>query len=100
MRVLRIAFLSSAVLELFSALGVAMVAVYVGFHLLGHLPFGSWGQTLSLGQALFVLLLAPSFFDPLRELSAVCHDPASAEPPLQALAELARERRPMPGALA
>ena len=84
MRVLRIAFLSSAVLELFSALGVAMVAVYVGFHLLGHLPFGSWGQTLSLGQALFVLLLAPSFFDPLRELSAVWHDRASGEAALQA----------------
>ncbi|WP_272912051.1 ABC transporter transmembrane domain-containing protein [Rhodospirillum centenum] len=33
----RIAFLSSTVLELFSALGVAMVAVYVGFHLLGEL---------------------------------------------------------------
>lgn len=43
MAVLKIAFLSSAVLELFSALGVALVAVYVGFHLLGQLPFGSWG---------------------------------------------------------
>ncbi len=40
MRVLRIAFLSSAVLELFSALGVAMVAMYIGFHLLGNLPLG------------------------------------------------------------
>ena len=35
MAVLRLAFLSSAVLELFSALGVALVAVYVGFNLLG-----------------------------------------------------------------
>ena len=60
MRVLRIAFLSSAVLELFSALGVAMVAVYVGFHLLGYLEFGTWHGRLSLGEALFVLLLAPS----------------------------------------
>jgi len=34
MAVLRIAFLSSAVLELFAALGVAMVAVWVGFALL------------------------------------------------------------------
>lgn len=99
MRVLRIAFLSSAVLELFSALGVAMVAVYVGFHLLGHLPFGSWGQTLSLGQALFVLLLAPSFFDPLRELSAVWHDRASGEAALQTLGELGRDAQPLPGAL-
>lgn len=99
MRVLRIAFLSSAVLELFSALGVAMVAVYVGFHLLGHLPFGSWGQTLTLGQALFVLLLAPSFFDPLRELSAVWHDRAAGEAAVQALAALGRDAQPLPGAL-
>lgn len=40
MAVLRIAFLSSTVLELFSALGVAMVAIWVGFSLLGEL---SWG---------------------------------------------------------
>ncbi|MGG2474017.1 hypothetical protein ACNVD4_01525, partial [Rhizobium sp. BR5] len=43
MAVLRIAFLSSAVLELFAALGVAMTAVYIGFHLLGFLDFGAWG---------------------------------------------------------
>ena len=77
MAVLKIAFLSSAVLELFSALGVALVAVYVGFHLLGQLPFGSWGGQLSLAQAMWVLLLSPAFFEPLRELSAVWHDKAA-----------------------
>ena len=56
------------------ALGVAMVAVYVGFHLLGHLEFGAWGRRLTLGEGLFILLLAPAFFEPLRELSAVWHD--------------------------
>ncbi|MFS2055642.1 hypothetical protein ACEN8K_43455, partial [Variovorax sp. CT11-76] len=85
MAVLRIAFLSSAVLELFSALGVAMVAVYVGFHLLGTLGFGTWNGPLSLGQGLFVLLLAPAFFEPLRELSAVWHDRAAGEAALEAL---------------
>lgn len=79
LRVLRIAFLSSAVLELFSALGVAMVAVYIGFHLLGHLNFGTWGAPLTLGEGLFILLLAPAFFEPLRELSAVWHDRATGE---------------------
>jgi ATP-binding cassette subfamily C protein CydD len=44
MAVLRIAFLSSAVLELFAALGVAMVATFIGLHLLGQLPFGAWGD--------------------------------------------------------
>lgn len=38
-----------------------MVAMYVGFHLLGNLPFGAWGDKLSLGQALWVLMLAPAF---------------------------------------
>jgi ABC-type transport system involved in cytochrome bd biosynthesis fused ATPase/permease subunit len=58
--------LSSAVLELFSALGVAMVAVYVGFHLLGDISFGAWRRQLSLTEGMFVLLLAPSFFEPAR----------------------------------
>lgn len=49
MGVLRIAFLSSTVLELFSALGVAMVAVFVGFTLLGEIGFGSWGSGPVLG---------------------------------------------------
>ncbi len=98
MAVLRIAFLSSAVLELFSALGVAMVAVYIGFHLLGTLTFGAWGRQLTLGEGLFVLLLAPSFFEPLRELSAVWHDRAAGEAALQALDRMAQQGMPLPGA--
>ncbi|OUL98997.1 thiol reductant ABC exporter subunit CydD [Variovorax sp. JS1663] len=98
MAVLRIAFLSSAVLELFSALGVAMVAAYVGFHLLGHFEFGTWGRRLSLGEGLFVLLLAPAFFEPLRELSAVWHDRAAGEAALASLDRLAEGRMVLPGA--
>ncbi len=98
MAVLRVAFLSSAVLELFSALGVAMVAAYVGFHLLGTLGFGAWGQQLSLGQGMFVLLLAPAFFEPLRELSAAWHDRAAGQAALQALTQIGQEGQPMPGA--
>lgn len=88
MAVLRIAFLSSAVLELFAALGVAMVAVYVGFHLLGQLEFGAWGKRLTLGQGLFILLLTPAFFEPLRDLSAAWHDRAAGEAALDALDRL------------
>ncbi len=98
MAVLRIAFLSSAVLELFSALGVAMVAAYVGFHLLGTLGFGAWGRQLTLGEGMFILLLAPAFFEPLRELSAVWHDRAAGEAALQALMQLQRNALPLPGA--
>ena len=100
MRVLRIAFLSSAVLELFSALGVAMVAVYIGFHLLGTLNFGAWGDKLSLGQAMFVLLLAPAFFEPLRDLSAVWHDKASGEAALQTLQDMQQQSVALVGAQA
>jgi len=77
MRVLAVAFLSSTVLELFSALGVAMVAVYVGFALLGELNFGSWGG-LSPAAGIFLLMIAPEFFQPLRDLAAAWHDRASA----------------------
>jgi len=100
MRVLRIAFLSSTALELFSALGVALVAVYVGFHLLGEIGPGSWGQRLTLFQGLFILLLAPAFFEPLRELSAVWHDKASGEAALEALGRLSGAGLALPGALA
>ena len=96
MAVLKIAFLSSAVLELFSALGVAMTAVYVGFSLLGEIRFGAWSGGLDLSQGLFVLLLAPAFFEPLRELSAVWHDRASGEAALKALDGLAAEGMVLP----
>ena len=98
MAVLRIAFLSSAVLELFAALGVAMVAVYVGFHLLGPLEFGTWRGRLNLGEGLFILMLAPAFFEPLRELSAVWHDRAAGEAALDAIEQMAQDAEPLPGA--
>jgi ATP-binding cassette subfamily C protein CydD len=77
MSVLRIAFLSSAILEFFSAVAVALVAVYVGLGLLGQIHFGP-AQKISLSEALFVLLLAPEFFMPLRQLATFYHDKAAA----------------------
>ncbi len=77
MAVLRIAFLSSAILEFFSAIAVALVAVYVGLGLLGQIHFGP-AEQISLSEALFVLLLAPEFFMPLRQLAINYHDRAAA----------------------
>ncbi|WP_242662437.1 ABC transporter transmembrane domain-containing protein, partial [Teichococcus deserti] len=94
MAVLRIAFLSSAVLELFAALGVALVAVQIGFHLLGQFDFGAWGDRLTLSQGFFLLLLAPAFFEPLRELSAAWHDRAAGEASLSALRAAAETPEP------
>ena len=75
-RVLRVAFLSSAVLEFFSALSVALVAVYCGFNLLRLLPFPA-PETLDLGRAFFVLALAPEVYAPMRRLAAACIEPAA-----------------------
>lgn len=77
MEVLRIAFLSSTVLELFSAIGVAMVAVYVGFALLGELGFGAYATPLTMFEGMLLLLLAPEFFQPLRDMAAAWHDRAT-----------------------
>lgn len=77
MAVLRVAFLSSTVLELFAAIGVALVAVFVGFTLLGEITFGSWGTPLTVGEGVFLLLIAPEFFQPLRDLAAAWHDRAA-----------------------
>ena len=62
---LRVAFLTSAVLEFFASLAIALVAVLFGARLLhGHIDFYS---------AFLVLLLAPEYFVPLRGLSVHYH---------------------------
>lgn len=91
MAVLGVAFLSSTVLELFAAIGVAMVAVFVGFSLLGALEFGTWGAPLSPEAGILLLLLVPEFFQPLRDLSAAWHDKAAADAVLDELAEYEAE---------
>lgn len=85
MAVLRIAFLSSTVLELFAALGVAMIAVWVGFALLGEIGWGTWGVPLTPFTGIFLLLLAPDFFQPLRDLAAAWHDKSAADAVLDEL---------------
>lgn len=73
--VLKIAFLSTAVLEFFAAVAIAAVAIYVGLGLLDYIRFGP-APALTLQSGLFVLLLAPEFFQPLRQLSQAWHDRA------------------------
>jgi ATP-binding cassette, subfamily C, bacterial CydD len=78
MEVLRMAFLSSAVLEFFAAISIAVVAVYFGFSYLGELNFGSYGVGVTLFAGFLVLILAPEFFQPLRDLGAFYHAKAQA----------------------
>ena len=65
MDVLRVAFLSSLVLEFFATISIAMIAVYVGFRLY-------YGDMHFL-PGFMVLLLAPEFFRPLRAMGTQYH---------------------------
>lgn len=78
MSVLRIAFLSSAVLEFFSSIAIALVAVYLAMSYLGYIHLGDYGKPLTLAGGLFILLLAPDFYLPLRELGTHYHARAEA----------------------
>lgn len=65
MQILRVAFLSSLALEFLATLSIALVAVLIGFRLL-------YGDMHYL-QGLFVLILAPEFYLPLRKLGTQYH---------------------------
>ena len=65
MKVLKFAFLSGLVLEFMTAVAIALIAVTLGVRLItGNLPFE---------EAFLVLLLAPEFYRPLRELGVHRH---------------------------
>ncbi|MCL5497087.1 cysteine/glutathione ABC transporter permease/ATP-binding protein CydD [Escherichia coli] len=78
MEVLRMAFLSSGVLEFFTSLSIALVAVYFGFSYLGELNFGHYGTGVTLFAGFLALILAPEFFQPLRDLGTFYHAKAQA----------------------
>lgn len=63
--VLRVAFLSSLVLEFFATLSVALIAVFIGF--------GLYYREMHFLPGVFVLLLAPEFYRPLRNMGAQYH---------------------------
>jgi ATP-binding cassette subfamily C protein CydD len=65
MAVLRVAFLSSLVLEFFATVSIAMIAVLIGFRLL-------WGE-MAFFHGFLVLLLAPELYLPLRTLGSAYH---------------------------
>ncbi|WIH06918.1 thiol reductant ABC exporter subunit CydD [Xanthomonas translucens pv. graminis] len=95
LKVLRIAFLSSTVLEFFASVSVAMVAMYLGLSYLGMIALHAALPTLGVG--VFCLLLAPEFYAPLRRLAAHYHDRANA---LAAAAEVERLLGELPDAAA
>jgi len=64
-KVLRVAFLSALVLEILSTISTAIIAVEIGLRLLY--------AKMSFEQALFILILAPEFYQPLRQLGSRFH---------------------------
>lgn len=84
MQVLRIAFLSALVLEFFSTCGVALCAIFLGFAV--------YEKGFDYTTALFVLLIAPEFFIPLRQLGANYHARMKAIGAMANLTDLLAEK--------
>nr|MDT0665758.1 ABC transporter transmembrane domain-containing protein [Micromonospora sp. DSM 115978] len=87
---LRWAFLSSLVLELLVTLSVALVAVAVGVRLV----HGS----MDLRAGLFVLLLAPELFAPVRQVGAAYHAAATGAAALGGALDLVQPALATPSA--
>ncbi|WP_255372576.1 ABC transporter transmembrane domain-containing protein [Corynebacterium sp.] len=66
MSVLRVAFLSSMVLEFLATLSIALVAVGIGFRLLDG--------SMTLAAGLTVLIVIPEVYNPVRQVGARFHD--------------------------
>jgi ATP-binding cassette subfamily C protein CydD len=89
MRVLRVAFLSSASLELLAAAAIASMAYHHGLLVRGIHPDPAAG--------IFCLLLVPAFFTPLRAFSQAYHERLSARGAAVELAPLLAEPAAPPG---
>lgn len=72
--VMRVAILSSAVLELFVTIAIAGAAIYLGLSLLGIMPGPNYGIGYDFRKALFLLMLTPYYFFYLRKFVSAYHD--------------------------
>jgi ATP-binding cassette, subfamily C, bacterial CydD len=88
--VLRIAFLASSALEWVSTFAIGMVAMYVGATLLGYVLVPLLPVHLGAQAGVFVLLLAPAYFAPLRRFAAAYHQRQEALAAAEILAPLTR----------
>ena len=88
LKVLRVAFLSAFVLELISTVSTALISVYMGLDLLA-------GQVDFL-PAFFVLLLAPEFYTPFRQLGSAFHTGMSGKTALEAIGAYLNNKQCLP----
>ena len=87
MEVLRLAFVSALALEALATLGTAVVAVEVGLRLLY--------ARIEFREALFVLVLAPEFYRPLRALGAAFHAGMAGREAAARMAEIVEAEGPL-----
>jgi ATP-binding cassette, subfamily C, bacterial CydD len=105
MDVLKVAFLNAGIIDFFSALSIAVLAVFLGLGHLGliHVP-GFYG--LRLWQSLFILIVAADFFTPFRRYAEQYHLKAAGEAAAKELdwyfaeASAGEQPRPFAGGLA
>jgi ABC-type transport system involved in cytochrome bd biosynthesis fused ATPase/permease subunit len=78
MGVLKVAFLNTGIIDFFSALAIAVLAIFLGLGHLGlvHVPGFS---NLALWQSLFILMIAAEFFVPFRRYAEQYHVKAEGE---------------------
>jgi ATP-binding cassette, subfamily C, bacterial CydD len=88
MTVLRVAFISAAVLEAIVTIAVAVVAMYIGLTLLGYVHVPGLPSQMSLRTGLFLLMVTPLYFQPVRALAAAYHERADALAAIDALQPL------------
>jgi ATP-binding cassette subfamily C protein CydD len=93
--VLRIAFLSSAVLDFFTSVIIAGAAIYIGLNMLHYIHIGP-ASAFTLQNGLVVLLLIPECFLSLKTLGTYYHDRSQAIGAVMALSESGLLQEPNP----
>ena len=88
MAVLRVAFVSSGVLEAIVTVAMALIASYIGLTLLGYVRIPAVPGHMPLHTGLFLLMVTPLYFQPVRALAAAYHERADALAAIEALAPL------------
>ncbi len=91
MKVVSVAFLSTTVLDFFSTLAVALIAVYIGFTLLGEFDLG---ESINLQQGLWLLLTAPLLLSEMKKLGQFYHQKAQAESAREAMGDILKSDEP------
>ncbi|MFT8229835.1 MAG: thiol reductant ABC exporter subunit CydD [Enterobacterales bacterium] len=78
MKILKLAFISSSVIDLFSSISITIIALYFYLSYLGTIKIHYFSNQTSLFIGLLSLMLAPEFFQPLRDLGMLYHSKTQA----------------------